>query len=247
MKFTFAAAVLTALVSAEEYMTHAAVLVAGSNGYYNYRHQADVAHAYQIMIDDGIPAENIVTLMYDDVANSSQNPFPGQLFNHPDGDNVYDASIIDYRGKDVTPQNFLAALRGDAKTATGKVLNTGPDSKIFVFFADHGAPGFVCFPSENLYADDLQATIDEMQANSKYAEMTMYIEACESGSMFPNLQSNQGVYAVTASNAKESSWAAYCSPQDVVGGVEIGSCLGDLFSVNWMEDTEAHNPKRESL
>jgi len=46
MKFTFAAAVLTALVSAEEYMKHAAVLVAGSNGYYNYRHQADVAHAY---------------------------------------------------------------------------------------------------------------------------------------------------------------------------------------------------------
>lgn len=52
---------------------------------------------------------------------------------------------------------------------------------------------------------------------------------------------------MTASNATESSWATYCSPDDVVDGVSIGSCLGDLFSVNWMEDTEAHNPATESL
>jgi legumain len=38
MKLTFAATLLASLVSAEEYMTHAAVLVAGSNGYWNYRH-----------------------------------------------------------------------------------------------------------------------------------------------------------------------------------------------------------------
>ena len=168
MKFTFAATLLTAFVSAEEYMTHAAVLVAGSNGYCNYRHQADIAHAYQIMIKDGIPAENIVTMMFDDVAGHKMNPFPGQLFNHPDGDNVYDASIIDYRDKDVTPENFLAVLKGDSDTASGKVLKTGPDSKIFVFFADHGAPGFVCFPSSNLYADALQEAIDDMEANEKY-------------------------------------------------------------------------------
>lgn len=247
MKFAFATAALTAFAAAEEYMQHAAVLVAGSNGYWNYRHQADVAHAHQIMRANGIPAENIITMMYDDVASSSQNPYPGQLFNHPDGDNVYDASTIDYRLKDVTPQNFLAVLKGDAKTATGKVLNTGPDSKIFVYFADHGAPGFVCFPMDNLYADDLQATIDEMQANQKYGQMTFYIEACESGSMFPSLRSDQNVYAVTASNDELSSWAAYCSPQDFVHGIEIGSCLGDLFSVNWMEDTEGHNPNNESL
>ena len=83
--------------------------------------------------------------------------------------------------------------------------------------------------------------------NNMYGEMTMYIEACESGSMFPNLREEQNVYAVTASNASLSSWAAYCSPDDKVNGVEIGSCLGDLFSVNWMEDTEANNPNIETL
>ncbi|VDL62937.1 unnamed protein product [Nippostrongylus brasiliensis] len=45
-----------------------ALLVAGSNGFSNYRHQADVAHAYHVLLQHGVPAENIVTMMYDDVA-----------------------------------------------------------------------------------------------------------------------------------------------------------------------------------
>lgn len=47
-----------------------AVLVAGSNGWYNYRHQADVCHAYQILHKNGIPDSNIIVMMYDDIANS---------------------------------------------------------------------------------------------------------------------------------------------------------------------------------
>lgn len=59
--------------------------------------------------------------------------------------------------------------------------------------------------------------------------------------MFVNLPKNTNIYAVSASNPSESSWATYCPPDDVVGGVHIGSCLGDLFSVNFIEDTEASN------
>lgn len=47
------------------------------------------------------------------------------------------------------------------------------------------------------------------------------------------------IYALSAANPTESSWAAYCGTDAVVGGKNIGSCLGDLFSVNWMEDTDA--------
>lgn len=80
-----------------------------------------------------------------------------------------------------------------------------------------------------------------------YDEMVIYIEACESGSMFPNLTSDQKVYAVTASNGTQSSFAAYCSPNDAVNGVEIGSCLADAFSKNWMEDSDSANPDIETL
>ncbi len=49
-----------------------AVVVAGSNGYYNYRHQADACHAYQILHKHGIPDSNIVVMMYDDIAKNAQ-------------------------------------------------------------------------------------------------------------------------------------------------------------------------------
>ena len=49
-----------------------AVLVAGSNGWYNYRHQADVCHAYQILHKNGIPDSNIIVMMYDDLAQNRE-------------------------------------------------------------------------------------------------------------------------------------------------------------------------------
>ena len=55
-------------------VTHAAnwaLLVAGSNGWYNYRHQADVCHAYQILHTHGIPDSNIVVMMFDDIAENT--------------------------------------------------------------------------------------------------------------------------------------------------------------------------------
>ena len=49
-----------------------AVLVAGSNGWYNYRHQSDVCHAYQILHKNGIPDTNIVVMMYNDIADNTE-------------------------------------------------------------------------------------------------------------------------------------------------------------------------------
>ena len=40
-----------------------AVLVAGSNGYGNYRHQSDVYDAYQILHMNGIPDSNIIVFV----------------------------------------------------------------------------------------------------------------------------------------------------------------------------------------
>ncbi len=69
------------------------------------------------------------------------------MFNHPDGEDVYTGVRIDYRGKDVTPEKFLAVLTGDEATAGGRVLKTDTTSRVFVNFSDHGAPGIIAFPS----------------------------------------------------------------------------------------------------
>jgi len=224
---------------------HWAVIVAGSNGFWNYRHQADVCHAYHIMKDHGIPESQIIVLSYDDVASSSQNPFKGQLFNKPNGKDVYAGCKIDYKGADVTPQTFLNVIQG---VGSGKVLKSNKNSKVFINFADHGAPGLIAFPRGQLYAKDFHAALLNMNKKGMYQEMTIYIEACESGSMFNNiLETNLNIYATTAANPSESSWGYYCSPDDVVNGKHIGSCLGDLYSIAWMEDTDAANICSESL
>ena len=93
MKSFVATAALAAISSAVDTSNHWAVIMAGSNTYGNYRHQADTHHAVQIMLANGIPRNQIIHLAYNDIANSRRNPFPGQIFNKPDptgaGVNVY--------------------------------------------------------------------------------------------------------------------------------------------------------------
>uniref|UniRef100_A0ACB8G5P0 Uncharacterized protein n=1 Tax=Sphaerodactylus townsendi TaxID=933632 RepID=A0ACB8G5P0_9SAUR len=224
------------LEDSEDGGKHWVLIVAGSNGWYNYRHQ--------IVHRNGIPDEQIVVMMYDDIANDSENPTPGIIINRPNGTDVYEGVLKDYTGKDVTPENFLAVLRGDAeavkKVGSGKVLKSGPKDHIFVFFTDHGAPGLLAFPSDDLHAKDLNKTIQYMYRHRKYQKMVFYIEACESGSMMVHLPDNIDVYATTAANAKESSYACYFDEKRQ-------TYLGDWYSVNWMEDSDVEDLKRETL
>jgi len=74
-----------------------------------------------------------------------------------------------------------------------------------------------------LHADKLHATISSMHAANEYSKMMLYVEACESGSMFNKiLDSNVSVYAVTASTPFESSYACY---EDNYAHTYIGDCF----------------------
>lgn len=91
-----------------------AILVAGSNTYSNYRHQADVFHAYQVLRKNGFSQDKIITFAYDDIANDIKNPFKGKVFNKPTyqnpGVDVYSGVAIDYKGANVDPTVFLHVL-----------------------------------------------------------------------------------------------------------------------------------------
>ncbi|XP_071962580.1 legumain-like [Antedon mediterranea] len=221
-----------------------ALIVAGSNGWDNYRHQADVCHAYQILHRNGIPDKQIVVMMYDDIANNEENKRPGVIINHPAGDDVYHGVPKDYNGEDVTPKNFLNILQGKksamAGIGSGKVIESGPNDNVFVYFTDHGAPGLIAFPSEELHAKDLITALNSMYNAKQYAKLVFYLEACESGSMFKDLSSTINIYATSAANGKESSYACYFDKT-----LEV--YLGDLYSVKWMEDSDTENLGKESL
>nr|AVA09645.1 putative effector protein [Heterodera avenae] len=221
-----------------------AVLVAGSNGWINYRHQADICHAYHTLTNHGVAKERIITMMFDDIANNKHNPYPGKIFNEPDGKDVYAGVKIDYSGPDVNPENFEAVLLGDEQRSEGKpVLKSTEKDKVFVYFSDHGAVGLIGFPSADLTVKELTQTLKAMHKKKMYSELTFYLEACESGSMFDHtLAQSLKIYAVTAANGDESSWGCFCDSTFLPG-----NCLGDLFSVNWMQDSDQENLHTETL
>jgi legumain len=135
-----------------------------------------------------------------------------------------------------------------AGKGSGRVIESTSNDNIFVFFAgsaslfslpfpsftpflsDHGAPGILAFPTHGpfglaLHADKLQDTIAQMHDDNKYSKMILYVEACESGSMFNKiLPGNMSVYAVTASTPFESSYACY---EDSYAHTYIGDCFSN--------------------
>lgn len=232
-----------------------AVLVAGSSGYGNYRHQSDVFHAFHIMKRNGIDPSHIIVMAYDDIANNRRNPLKGRIFNRPNGEDVYGGVQIDYMGDDVTPDTFINVLTGNKDALRGvgneKVLESDENSNVFIFYSDHGSPGLVAFPAGgHLNREQLKEAFDEMYSKKMYKKLIFYLESCYSGSMFnqySGLWKGMGIYAVSAANPGESSYACYCGREARVGGVMIGSCLGDLFSVSWMEHTDSVDPKTTTI
>ena len=199
--------------------------------------------------------DKIIFFACDDIAYHEDNPFPGEIFNEPTGDNVYDADTIDYSGDQVNAETFMAVMMGDKKAAGGgKVLRSGIEDNVFLFFVDHGAPGILAFPGPDekhpfsfFYADQLMDTLEYMYTHRMYKEMVIYVEACEAGSMFVDLPDDMNIYAMTASDEEVSSWAIFCDEEAVIEGKDLGTCLGDLFSINWMTDTLMHKGKKRSL
>jgi len=212
------------------------VLVAGSDGWWNYRHQSDVCHAYQVVSKMGVPDERIIVMMKDDIANSSENPKRGQIFNEPGGPDVYHGVPRDFTGREVTSKNFLKILTGDDMTGigSGKSLKSGPEDNVFVFFDDHGSEGSICFPSGcDVDATKMQSTINAMAQKKMFKRLVFYIEACFAGSVFYKLNLPENVYVTTAAPVGESSFAFNWDD-------EIGAYLADIYSYLWIHDTEVN-------
>merc|ERR1712142_1194450 len=112
---------------------------------------------------------------------------------------------------------------------------------VFVYFADHGAKGILGFGGYMLKAHDLQATIRKMHKKKMFSKLVFYVEACESGSMFKGLlKPSMNVFATTASNSTTSSYACYYDPKR-------GTFLGDVYSIKWLEDSDAEDIEKETL
>ncbi|KVH91891.1 Peptidase C13, legumain [Cynara cardunculus var. scolymus] len=232
-----------------------------------------VCHAYQILKRGGLKDEHIIVFMYDDIAKNDLNPRPGVIINSPDSSDVFVDVTKDYTGENVTATNFYVVLLGNktvVKGGSGKVVASKPNDKIFVFYSDHGGPRVLGIIDENqnvkslfinisivqitlgmpvmplVYADDFIRVLKTKHASRTYDEMVIYVESCESGSIFKGLlPTDLNIYVTTASNANKNSWGTYCPDMNHPPPPEFDTCLGDLYSISWMKAGSA--PRKLSM
>ena len=193
------------------------ILIAGSNGWNNYRHQSDVIALSSLLHTDD---ENIITtFVADDLANSFENPFPGQLFNTLSTSskfNIYNKSYI----------NSSIITLDSIKQLLSR-FNFSSNDIITIYYNDHGAPGLLCSPknlnmNSEFFADDIQKYLLELSRTG--AKILFIIESCYSGSIAKYI-SIPNVLTIAAANSVESSYAAKFSPK-------LQTFVSNLFTLN---------------
>ncbi|CAL9009495.1 unnamed protein product [Prunus brigantina] len=148
-------------------------------------------------------------------------------------------------------QTIFMLLFLETKVRSVEVVGrfSGPNDHIFIYYTDHGAAGLLGMPTgtPSVFAIDLIDVLKKKHAAKGYKSMVFYLEACESGSIFEGLlPKNVSIYAPTSANAEEDGYATYCPGQPGIPA-EYDTCLGDLFSISWMEDCDKNDLHKETL
>jgi ABC-type branched-subunit amino acid transport system substrate-binding protein len=192
-----------------------ALLVAASDGWQNYRHQADVLAQYQRLRAGGVPADRIIVVSANDLAHNSQNPDPGAVPYSVGGPNLYRDVHVDYPLRGMTAERLMAILSGQASPDTPKVIQAGPGDDVFVYIAGHGNQSGVYLGLGEpvpllggsysvLTPQILDQTVATMAAQHRYRRMLIVVEACEAGVLGQNLTA-PGALLISAASPVENS------------------------------------------
>jgi len=193
-----------------------AVLVDTSRFWFNYRHVANVLSIYRSVKRMGIPDSQIILMIADDMACNPRNPRPATVFNNANQNiNVYGDDVeVDYRGYEVTVENFVRLLTGRLPSGTprSKQLLTNEGSNILVYLTGHGGDGFLKFQdSEEVTSQELADAVEQMWQKRRYNEMFFMIDTCQAASMFDKFYS-PNILAVASSLVGEDSLSHHVDP-----------------------------------
>ncbi|KAG0052528.1 glycosylphosphatidylinositol anchor biosynthesis [Gryganskiella cystojenkinii] len=188
-----------------------AVLVCTSRFWFNYRHIANTLSMYRTVKRLGIPDSNIILMLADDVACNSRNIFPATVYNNQGrpidlyGENVE----VDYRGYEVTVENFIRLLTGRVAkdTPRSKRLLTDDQSNILVYMTGHGGEEFLKFQdAEEISAYDLGDAFQQMYEKKRYNEILFMIDTCQANTMYTKIHS-PNIVSTGSSKLHESSYS----------------------------------------
>lgn len=186
---TALAADAASAASASGHTNNWAVLVSTLRFWFNYRHMANVLSLYRTVKRLGIPDSQIILMLSDDIACNPRNAFPGTVFNNMDQaiDLYGDLIEVDYRGYEVTVENFVRLLtdRWDANHPRLKRLLTDENSNIFIYLTGHGGNEFLKFQdAEEISAYDIANAFEQMYEKRRYNEILFMIDTCQANTMY---------------------------------------------------------------
>ena len=181
-----------------------AVLVAASEGWKNYRHQADVLGMYHYLKTRGYDDDHIILIMADDIASNERNPLQGVVRREVDGENLYDDVQIDYKLGDLTLDNLKQILTGEPSKTYPVTLGSSANDNVLFFWSGHGTQmGWTWKDTEALDANFAR----QMFADMKFRKMFAIIETCYSGGVAQGCTGIPGLLMMTAANPYETSKA----------------------------------------
>lgn len=220
-----------------------AVLVCSSRYWFNYRHIANTLSIYHSVKRLGIPDSHIILMLSDDMACNPRNQYPARVFNNAKKDlNIYGDDVeVDYRGYEVTVENFLRVLTGrlDSSVPRSKRLLSDDRSNILVYLTGHGGENFLKFQdSEEISNDELGDAFEQMWQKKRYHEMMFIIETCQAVSMYRRFYS-PNILAVASSQVGEDSLSHHSDDK-------IGVHVIDSWTYYALEFLNNINPKSQA-
>ncbi|KAK4188776.1 gpi-anchor transamidase [Podospora australis] len=231
-----AAALLAPAFVEAEHTSNWAVLVCTSRFWFNYRHLANVLSIYRTVKRLGIPDSQIILMLPDDMACNPRNAFPGTVYSNADravdlyGDNIE----VDYRGYEVTVENFIRLLtdRVGEEMPRSKRLLTDDRSNILVYMTGHGGNEFLKFQdAEEIGAFDLANAFEEMWEKKRYHEILFMIDTCQANTMYSKLYS-PNIIATGSSELDQSSYSHHADN-------DIGVAVIDRYTYYNLEFLES--------
>ena len=193
-----------------------AVIVDTSRFWFNYRHVANALSFYRSVKRLGIPDSQIILMLADDMACNPRNPQGAAVFNNENEQiNVYGDDVeVDYRGYEVTVENFIRVLTGRLPESVprSKRLLTDERSNVLVYMTGHGGDGFLKFQdAEEISSDELADAFGQMYEKLRYHELLFIIDTCQAASMYQKFYS-PNIIGIASSMVGEDSLSHHVDP-----------------------------------
>ncbi len=217
-----------------------ALLVQGSNGLNNYRHQADVLSMYQLLRNNGYDDDHIVLILDKQLANQVGDVVRTSVGGRDllGGSDGLPKAIVDYDNADITPTDITKIMLGQTSDKLPVVLPKDAGNNVLFYWSGHGAnandggrEAFVWRDTRTGFSPRMmQETTAEMLNSQHCRKMLIVAEPCYGENVIATVKGIQGVLAISGANGMEQTWAENFN--SAIGSSGVYMC--DRFTSNFV-------------